>query len=265
MSENGQTQPTIHDAVDPDALVRPVAAGSADYPAGFRIAPHRHRSAQLVYASAGVMVVATADGTWVVPPERAVWVPAETEHRIRMRGAVAMRTLYIAPGAAPWLPEACCVVAVPPLLRALILEAMGFEAAYPEAGPEARLMAVILDRIGALDVVPLHLPAARDRRLRSVTDALATTPGDGRTLAQWAETAGASARTLARLFHRETGLTFHRWRQQARLMTALARLAAGEPVTTVALDLGYDSPSAFIAMFKKALGTTPGRYFARST
>ena len=265
MSIYGQHQPIIHHSIDPDALIRPVAAGAADYPAGFRIAPHRHRSAQLVYASAGVMVVAAAGGTWVVPPERAVWVPAGTEHRIRMRGPVAMRTLYIAPGAASWLPEACCVVAVLPLLRALILEAMGFDAAYAEDGAEARLMAVILDRIRALPIVPLHLPAARDPRLRGVTDALATMPGDGRTLAQWAETAGASARTLARLFRRDTGMTFHQWRQQARLMTALARLADGEPVTPVALDLGYDSPSAFIAMFKKALGTTPGRYFSRKT
>ena len=122
-------------------------------------------------------------------------------------------------------------------------------------------MEVALDQIRAVRVTPLHLPAAVDRRLSTVTRAIAETPGDSRGLKDWAACAGASSRTLARLFLRETGMTFRQWRQQARLLSALTRLAAGQPVTTVALDLGYDSPSAFIAMFRRALGETPGRFY----
>jgi AraC-like DNA-binding protein len=111
---------------------------------------------------------------------------------------------------------------------------------------------------------PLHLPLPRDPRLLAITERLTVDPADKRSLAAWARTAGASARTLARLFHRETGLGFAHWRQQARLLRALERLAAGDPVTTVALDLGYEGPSAFIAMFRSRLGATPGRYFGRA-
>ncbi len=244
---------------------RPVVGLAGDYAGGHRIAPHRHRRAQLVYATAGVMAVTTERSAWVVPPQRAVWVPALTEHSIRMHGRVSMRALYIAPEAAPGSPHACCVVTIPPLLRELIHEIMGFPALGAPDAAQARVMAVVLDQIRAVRTTPLHLPAAVDPRLRTVTDSLAERPGDGRGLNDWAKTAGASGRTLARLFRRDTGMTFRQWRQQARLLAALTRLAADQPVTTVALDLGYDSPSSFIAMFRRALGETPGRFFSRKT
>ena len=255
------TGPAIN-ANDLDSLPRPVATLATDYPPGYVIARHSHRRAQLVHAAAGVMTVTTETGTWVVPPQRAVWVPALIEHAIEAHGRLAMRTLYIAPDAAPGLPKDCCVITVPPLLRELILEAMRIPPLYSTAGPGARILAVILDRIRVARVAPLHLPLPADPRLRRITDALSLDPGDRRRLSDWARTAGASDRTLARLFLSETGLTFRQWRQQARLLDALPRLAAGQPVTTVALDLGYESPSAFIAMFKRALGETPGRYFS---
>ncbi len=260
-NETGMMRPLIHPDEIED-LPRPIVTLANDYAHGHVIARHRHRRAQLVYASAGVLTVATAAGAWVVPPQRAVWVPALTEHRVRAQGRVSMRSLYIEPDAAPGLPAECCVVTVPPLLRELILAAMEFPRLYALDGPEARVMAVILDQIRAARIAPLHLPMPADARLRSVTEALVAAPGDDRTLAAWAAHAGASGRTLARLFLRETGMTFRQWRRQARLLAALTRLATGEPVTTVALDLGYDSPSAFIAMFRKALGETPGRYFS---
>jgi AraC-like DNA-binding protein len=123
-------------------------------------------------------------------------------------------------------------------------------------------MLVILDQIHSLPVAPLHLPIPEDRRLRAIATAMTANPGDVRTLADWVHTVGASSRTLARLFLAETDMSFRHWRQQVRLLEALRHLASQEPVTTVALDLGYDSPSAFIAMFKRALGMTPGQYFA---
>ena len=240
---------------------RPVVAMGRDYPPGTVVPPHEHPHAQLVHASAGVMRVTTETGIWVVPPQRAVWVPAHVTHSVAMHGRVEMRTVYIAPAAAEGLPGACCVVAVPALLRELILRAMTLPAEYDEGSPAARVMDLILDEIRALPAAPLHLPQGQDARLRRVTTALLDAPGDSRGFEVWAKTAGASPRTLARLFQSETGLSFRAWRQQARMLQALTWLAEGRPVTGLALDLGYDSPSAFVAAFKRAFGVTPARYF----
>ena len=259
MSNGGQF-PRISDA-EMAATPRPVMASAADYPTDAAVPAHAHIRAQLIHATAGVMRVTADEGLWVVPPERALWVPAGTDHAIAMRGSVQMRTLYIEPGAAPGLPDRCTVVAVGPLLRALILRAIELPVDYDEAGADGRVMAVLLDELRALPTIPLHLPKGRDRRLTRVTDALERRPGDPRALEDWARETGASARTLARLFLRETGLTFGAWRQQARLLEALIGLAEGRPVTALALDLGYASPSAFIQAFKRAFGTTPSRYF----
>jgi AraC-like DNA-binding protein len=245
----------------PHVLARPLEGLAADYAPGAEIPLHQHPFAQLLYASSGVMTVTTEHGTWVVPPERAVWVPARIGHSIRMTGRVMMRTIYLSAALGPLAGDACCVVSVSPLLRESILRAIGFEQPYLEGGSEARLVAVIADEIRAAPTAPLHLPLPRDPRARRVADALRDNPGDPRTLSDWARLAGASARTLERLFERETALAFAAWRQQARLLRGLEQLAAGDSVTSVALELGYETPSAFIAMFRRALGTSPGRYF----
>jgi AraC-like DNA-binding protein len=201
----------------------------------------------------------------VVPPERAVWVPPHVPHAIRMTGAVRMRTIYFDTRALGDVPAACAVVQVSPLLRELILRVVAFEQPYARDGREARLAAVLLDELTTARAAPLHLPMPRDPRLLAITEPLGADPSDKRALAAWARVAGASSRTLARLFVSETGLSFAHWRQQARLLRALERLAAGESVTTVALELGYEGPSAFIAMFRSRLGATPGRYFLESS
>lgn len=242
-------------------LARPLEGLAADYAPGDEIPLHQHPFAQLLFASSGVMTVTTEHGTWVVPPERAVWVPARVGHSIRMTGRVSMRTIYLSDAFGPLAGDGCCVVSVSPLLRESILRAVGFAQPYPEDGSEARLVAVIADELRAAPTAPLHLPLPRDARARRVAEALRANPGDPRTLSDWARLAGASARTLERLFERETALAFGAWRQQARLLRGLEQLAAGESVTSVALDLGYETPSAFIAMFRRALGTSPGRYF----
>jgi AraC-like DNA-binding protein len=251
--------------VVPHALKRPLEGLAAEYAPGDEIPLHQHPFAQLLFASSGVMTVGTEHGTWVVPPERAVWVPARVGHSIRMTGRVSMRTIYLAEKLGPLAGNACCVVQVSALLREGILRAVTFAQPYREDGPDARVVAVIADEIRAAPTAPLHLPLPRDPRARRVVDALCANPGDPRTLGDWARIAGASARTLERLFERETKLPFAAWRQQARLLRGLEQLASGESVTAVALDLGYETPSAFIAMFRRALGTSPGRYFrARS-
>ncbi len=262
MSRNSQTtQSPITDYRALEAMPHPVVAMARNFPSGHRIERHVHTRAQLAYASEGVMRLGTAAGTFVVPPERAVWMPAGTEHWITALGALAMRTLYIKPDAAPDLPVACRVVAVAPLLRELILAAMAMPQAYPPDGPQARLMAVILDQIRTLPAAPLHLPMPRDRRIKPMAEALRDDPADRRGLADWAKAVGASERTLARLFVGQTGLSTGAWRSQARLLKALELLAGGATVTAVALDVGYDSPSAFIAMFRRTLGVSPKRYF----
>ena len=246
-----------------EALPRPVAALANDYPDGHLIARHRHRRAQLVYAARGVMTVTAEAGAWVVPPQRAVWMPPGMMHQVQCAGELAMRSLFIEPAAAAGMGATCRVVNVTPLLRELILRAVDLPGLYDEDGPAGRLIALILDEVRNLETAPLHLPLPRDSRLARITEALLADPADGRSLDDWARTLGLSARTLARHFQREMGLGFAAWRQQARLLQAVARLAEGESVSSLAYDLGYDSPSAFIAMFRRALGVTPGRYFRR--
>ena len=250
--------------IAPVAMIRPVVALGVSYGDGERIPLHRHRPAQLIAAVSGVMTVTTQVGRFVVPPQRGVWVPPLTEHRIRMTGEVAMRTVYFARPLAAKLPKVCCVVQVTPLLRELVLRAVDFPRHYPRDGREARIAALIVDELQNATVAPLHLPLPEDPRAQRVTRALHADPGDQRSLAGLAKVSGASPRTLARVFRRETGMSFGAWRQQLRLLRALERLAAGDAVITVALELGYESPSAFIAMFKRTLGVSPGRYFRGS-
>jgi AraC-like DNA-binding protein len=280
MTRNGQTppgdrvlrRPAGHVHADPlpshpgnlDDPLRPIAPLAIDYQ-GASLRPwHHHRRGQLLYADEGVMQVSTAAGTWVVAPEQAVWVPPGVEHQVGHRTGIAMRTLYVDVTVAQELPGECCVVAIPPLLRQLILRAMETGLDYAPDGAGARLMAVLLDELRALQPEPLHLPHPRDARLIKITEALLADPADGRALADWARQAGASERTLARLFVKETGMTFGAWRERLRLTSAVARLAEGEAVTAVAYDLGYQSPSAFIAMFRRSLGDTPGRYLKKA-
>ena len=244
-----------------DEIPRPVVGMRTGFADQTRLPSHRHAKAQLVHASSGVMTVTTDVGTWVVPPQRAVWVPEATDHAIRMSGQVTMRTIYLEPGVARQMPNHCCVVTVTPLLRELVWRASSMEPLYPLGGREERLMEVLVDELQAAQTTPLHLPTPSDPRLRRVTNALLADPADKRGLAAWARTAGASPRTLDRLFRRHTGMTFGAWRQQLRLLRALEQLASGEAVTSVALSLGYDSLSAFITMFRRNLGETPGRYF----
>ena len=257
-----QTKFDVSDSVREITKVpRPIVAMAKDFPNGHLIPFHQHDRSQLLYASSGVMTVTTVKGIWVVPPLRAVWIPALTDHQIGCSGKLSMRTLYIIPGVASKLPEECCVVSVPPLLRELILHAVTLPRLYELNGLEERIMNLILDLVQILKVAPLELPMPTDLRLKKISETLTVNPGDNRTLEDWGKSVGATDRTLARLFRFETGMSFRQWRQQMRILESLRRLGREEQVSTVALDLGYNSPSAFITMFKKALGKTPGQYF----
>jgi AraC-like DNA-binding protein/mannose-6-phosphate isomerase-like protein (cupin superfamily) len=253
------------DPGDYQDVARPVAAMAKDFAAGAVVSPHRHKRAQLVFAASGVMAVTTAGGVWVVPPNRGLWIPAGIEHSVRASTAVAMRTLYIRADAAAALPRSVSVIAVAPLLRELILAATQLPILYDEAGREGRIIALVLDEIRSLPVLPLALPMPRERRLALLCVAMRAAPGERWTIARAAREAGMSERNLGRLFLGETGLTFAAWLRQTRLLDALERLARGDPITTVALDCGYDSPSAFASMFRKHFGVPPSQYFAGNT
>jgi len=243
--------------IDPDLPVIPLAMQVSN--AGCA-AVHDHPRGQLIYASSGVMRVICRGDIWVVPPSQAVWVPPGIDHEVYFPGDVALRNLFVDPSATTGLPEQCTVVKVSSLLRELILKAVRVGDNYAPETAEFRLMQVILDELRQAEPTPLHLPMARDGRLLRVMDALLKNPGDGRSLGDWADTAGASPRTLARLFVRETGLTFGVWRKRLLLQEAIDRLGRGDNVTRIAYDLGYQSLSAFIEMFRQSLGTSPGQY-----
>jgi len=247
--------------MDYHATERPLAALDVDYPDGMSTGLHAHPRAQLLYAIAGVMIVRSAAGSWVVPPNRAVWLAAGIEHEVRMCGGVKIRTVFIDPGASHHLPQASCVIAVSPLLRELIVAAVRIPRDYASDTRDERLMHLLLDELRELDVLPLHLPLPRDPRLRTVCEALINKPDDSSTAEQWARQLGVTSKTIHRLFAGETGLTFAQWRQQARLLLALEQLARGERIIDVAFDSGYASQSAFTAMFRKHFGMPPSAFY----
>lgn len=227
----------------------------------FSRGPHRHASSQLIYAISGIVGVTTSRGTWIVPPNRAVWVPAEVEHATRSYGPVRFRAVHVASGTGCALPSECSVVAVSPLLRELILRLVALDG-QGERGPFAqRVSQLLLEELSFHRIQPLSLPMPQDARLGALCSELRSDPARKTTLEQAAASLGMSRRTFMRLFLRETGLTFGRWLQQARLLEALPLLAAGHSVLSVALDCGYQSPSAFAATFRRSLGTSPRNYF----
>lgn len=233
---------------------------AATYHARTTLAAHRHRWGQLVFAASGVMRVATEDAVWLIPPTRAIWLPAGIRHAITMQGEVAMRTLYLAaPRSAP-LPDAPHVLEVAPLLRELILHILSIGMLSPERPEHDRLAGLLIDLLLAARHEDLMLPLPRDARALRLTERWQQNPADRGDLAGLALEVGASLRTLQRLFPHETGLTLEAWRQKARLIHAIGCLAGGASVTAAALDCGYESLAAFSSAFRRHFNTSPGRY-----
>ena len=246
-------------------LPSPVTALAYDLEHGHAIPEHVHPEDQLVYACQGVMTVRTDAGTWVVPAQRAVWIPARIPHSILMSGAVSMRTVYLRERMAQCLPRTCCVVNVTPLLQHLIVHLCAHGKLSRRSRIHAHLIDVLIDQLETVQAVPLQLPSPSDARAARVAAALQGDADDSRSL-EWAcQQAGASKRTIERLFRQETRLSLGKWRQQLRLLRSLQLLAAGEKISHAALEAGYSTPSAFIAMFRKALGTTPRKYFENAS
>ena len=249
---------SVHEA---DSATGPFLIAVERSGAETRITPmHQHARGQLLGALHGLLSVGIANQQWVVPAVHAVWIPPHRTHSLRSHGSYSGWSVYIDEAACAELPAEPCTIRMSALLREAVKRAASWRTAVLDTA-QLRVAGVIVDEIQSLPRERLGLPMPLDSRLQRVAHALTEDLADNRRLEQWAAWAAMSPRTLSRRFVDETGFSFAEWRQQARLLRALEMLATQTPVTSVALELGYDNVSAFIAMFKRAMGTTPSRYF----
>ncbi|WP_320776358.1 helix-turn-helix transcriptional regulator [Streptomyces sp. CRN 30] len=243
---------------DVDHLDRAVLPIGTDYPPGRLLDWHEHRRAQFLHGATGVMVVDTADGTWTVPPDRAVLIPPATRHRVRMLG-VSTRSLYVEPGAVPWWPAGCMVVDVPPLLRELLAAAVGLPPDHDRSGREGAIAELLLYEIAALAPLPFHVPVPASADLAALCRGYLDDPDAGVTNRVWAARTAMSERAFTRRFRAETGDSPAMWRSRARLLAAVPMLRSAS-VSEVAGRLGYASPAAFTAAFTRTFGMPPSRF-----
>ena len=263
--------------IHPDNLLHPdLSLGETeDYPAsvtcyfgdiekGVHFGAHSHRRAQLFHIVSGSLTVETERGAFVVPPERAVWIPSDIAHAVTYLQNSSLRYLFFRPEAVQRLPSEASVVRLSPLLRELIQTFMEYSRADAVRGPAKRIADVIIDQLETVPVLPLHLPMPTSARIRRAVRELADDPGQVVDLGAIARRAALSERSFERHFQTETGLSFRAWRQQARLMKAVEWLSLGVPVGEISDRLGYEQPSAFVAGFRKAFGVTPSKYFSKA-
>jgi AraC-like DNA-binding protein len=242
---------------------RPIVAWGGHYTKGDEIPPHTHPRAQLLYAVEGVMRIVTPNSVWTIPSHRALWVPPNVEHHSFMMSDLEMRTLYVSAEISLALGTECRAISVSGLLRELILGLLQEPAEYPIPGRGEHLVALILMEIDRAATQVAEIPWPQDRRLQRVCQFAMNSPGVTHTIDDLAAMVGASTRTLIRLFPKETGLKYHQWVQQVQLAEAICRLERGEAIARIANFLGYGSPSAFTAMFKRNFGVAPNQYFPK--
>jgi AraC-like DNA-binding protein len=224
------------------------------------ISGHEHSWGQIIFASHGVMQVDACGSRWVVPPMQCLWMPPSVTHSIRIIASTWMRTLYIRPDIAVRLSRDCKVLNVSPLLRELILEIVRLGMLSEKIPAHSHMTEVLVDQAITADEMSMKIKMPTDPRALRLADIISADPANKSALNGLAKMAGASPRTLERLFLQETGLSVGRWRQQTRLMMAVRLLVKGTCVNQVAFDSGYETPSAFVAMFRREIGITPGQY-----
>ena len=225
---------------------------------------HQHRKGQLILALHGAITCEVENALWMVPPQFAVWVPGEVPHSNRATPQAELCFLFIEPGAAK-MPAQCCTLKISPLVRELILTLAQRDENARLMPETQRLIQVLFDELPQQPEQQLQLPVSTHPKIRLMVEMMEAEPAQWQTLSQWASRFAMSERNLARLVVKETGLNFRRWRHQLQLILALQMLVRGLNVQQVALSLGYDSTTAFITMFRKGLGQTPGRYLAELT
>lgn len=241
---------------------RPVIGLRDEYPAGFVDPMHSHDHVQILYGSAGVMSVRTPETSFVIPPQRALWLPAGTPHEVACRGPVSLRTLYL-PAQRAGSQDECRAFEVSDLLRCLILEVVEFPPHYDLGGREGRIIALMLEEIDRMADAPCRVTLPSDARLLRVCQAILADPSDPRDIDDWARLAAMARRTLTRSFKKETGASLAVWRRQVRLMEALSLLGAGVSITQASFAVGYESPGAFATMFRRALGAPPTQHLSQ--
>lgn len=240
-----------------DFVLRSMGVSYAD---GYRLEPHAHPWGQLIYAVRGTMQVLAGNTLWLVPPTRALWAPAGVVHAIDMRGETAMRTIYVPVERADRLPAVTHAIEITPLLREVILHIVGLRLLHAEEPTHLHMAQVFLDLVAASESLPLFVPMPHDTRAAAVARALRADPSREDSIDELARGAGASVRTLQRVFLDETGMRFVEWRQRLRLLQAITLLEQGASVTMAGAQAGYASTSAFIAAFRQQMGETPARY-----
>ncbi|WP_246664479.1 helix-turn-helix transcriptional regulator [Tardiphaga sp. P9-11] len=252
-----------YDPVDPDQFDRPITSFCLETSEDNDDLPlHSHRKGQLVVASHGSVMCRAPGGLWIVPPQGAVWIPAGILHSNCVADFGRIYTVFIDPQVS-MLPRTCCTLMITSLVRELIHRLSVFPPLYPLEGPTSRLGRVLLDELVQMSTTDeMYLPISADSRLQHLAAALLQNPGDRSTIGELAARYAMSESTFARLVVKETGMTFGRWRQRLQILIAMQRLTAGSSVQTVSLDLGYETPSAFITMFKKTMGKSPRRFLA---
>ncbi len=238
----------------PDGIV----VATFPMPGGTLFRWHTHEDHQLAWAASGVLTVLTKDAAWVLPPTRALWIPAGLEHETGATTSATMRSAYVPVDLSPvhW------IVPTPVNASPLFAELIGYLGGSPTAKQRAHAEALLADLLQPAQVTTLDVPVPTGGLAAKVAAMLRDNPADQRTLADWGRAVGASERTLARAFTAQTRMTFGRWRTMLRLQAALPLLAAGEPVGRVARRVGYETPSAFVAAFRRETGLTPAAYFA---
>jgi AraC-like DNA-binding protein len=252
-----------YEVFEPAEIPRPVSAvGMELFTEGFEQPPHQHRKAQLILAVRGLITCEVAHGFWMVPRQCALWIPGDMEHSVRCVGDLEVYTLFVDPELASSLPAECSTFSTGPLLRELLIAVSRLPSLYDVDGADGRLIQTMLDQLELAPVGSLHLPMPADSRLRTIAKALSSDPANRTTIGEWARMVATSERSLFRLIMSQTGMNFGRWRQQFQVMFAIERLTEGASVQTVSFDLGYESASAFITMFKKVMGQPPGQYLA---
>src|SRR5262245_21265673 len=243
-------------------VLRPLVAVGNDHPAGHVHPAHGHRRAQLLHAIAGTMVVSMDQGAWIVPPEQGLWIPGGVRHSFRTLGKVITRSVYIEGAAARAMPNQCRVLEISPLLRRLLIEAVDLRVEYEAGSRAAAIVNLLLLELHAARRQLLVVPFPADEALAARCRRFLESPSAHESIDAWALALAMSRRTFTRMFRRETGLSLAEWQRRAAVLQAIPRLTRGEPITSIALDLGYGSPAALTSMFKRVLGTPPRLYRA---
>lgn len=242
---------------DPD---RPILSFRFESSGPHRVPMHAHPRAQILYPIKGVYRVITPTSKWLIPCGQASWIPPHIEHEVFSNHDAVALLLFVDESYSNALPQKCQVVNVSTLLHELLSKSIEYGNHYEASSKQGRIVEVMLDELAEMQPASLSLPMANDKRVRQIMDLLLHDPADTRSLGQLSKHVGASERTIARLFNKEVGMTFTEWRSQLRLLEAIEQLEQKKPVTQIAMNLGYQSPSAFIAMFNRKLGKSPKQY-----